>query len=79
MDLNIRQLGEAFVQIVVFFTDLQYLHIGRLLPDSALALLDYVKIGREHREQTGGVYTGFGYVERQSEIRSSKPYPVMTA
>ena len=38
------------------------------LPESMLALLDYDKIGREHREQTGGVYTGFGYVEQNAEI-----------
>lgn len=40
------------------------------LSDSALALLDYGKIGSRHREQMGGVYTGFGYVEQQSEISS---------
>ena len=39
------------------------------LPESALALLDYGKIGREHREEGGGVYTGFGYVEQQSEVQ----------
>ena len=39
------------------------------LPDSALALLDYGKIGREHREQTNGVYTGFGYVEVYQDMR----------
>ena len=38
------------------------------LPESMLALLDYDKIGREYREQTGGVYTGFGYVEQNAEI-----------
>ena len=40
------------------------------LPDSMLALLDYGKIGREHREAGGGVYTNLGYVEQQSEVRS---------
>ena len=39
------------------------------LPDAALALLDYGKIGREHREQTEGVYTGFGYVEVYEDVR----------
>ena len=38
------------------------------LTEAALALLDYGKIGREHRERENGVYTSFGYVERQSEI-----------
>lgn len=39
------------------------------LPDSMLALLDYGKIGREHREAGNGVYTSLGYVEQQSEVR----------
>ncbi len=38
------------------------------LPDSMLALLDYDRIGREYREAGGGVYTGYGYVEQQSEV-----------
>lgn len=38
------------------------------LPDSMLALLDYGRIGREHREAGDGVYTGYGYVEQQSEV-----------
>ena len=38
------------------------------LTEAALALLDYGKIGREHRERENSVYTSFGYVERQSEI-----------
>ena len=39
------------------------------LPESALALLDYGKIGREHREREGGVFTGFGYVEVYEDAR----------
>ena len=39
------------------------------LPDAALALLDYGKIGREHREQTDGAYTSFGYVEVYKDVR----------
>ena len=38
------------------------------LPDSMLALLDYGKIGREHRAEGNGVYTSHGYVEQQSEV-----------
>jgi len=38
------------------------------LPDSMLALLDYGKIGREHRAEGNGVYTSLGYVEQQSEV-----------
>ena len=55
-------------QLGKFLVDNDFIEEASGLPDSALALLDYAKIGREHREQTGGVYTGFGYVERQSEI-----------
>ena len=55
-------------QLGKFLVDNDFIEEASDLPDSALALLDYVKIGREHREQTDGVYTGFGYVERQSEI-----------
>ena len=39
------------------------------LPDSMLALLDYGKIGREHRAEGNGVYTSLGYAEQQSEVR----------
>lgn len=39
------------------------------LPESALALLDYGKIGREYREQMNGIYTGFGYVEVCEDVR----------
>lgn len=39
------------------------------LPESALALLDYGKIGREYREQMNGIYTGFGYVEVYEDVR----------
>lgn len=39
------------------------------LPDAALDLLDYGKIGREHREHSSGVYTGFGYVEVYGDTR----------
>lgn len=39
------------------------------LSDEAFALLDFTKIGREHREQTGGVFTSLGYVEQHTEPR----------
>ena len=38
------------------------------LPESALALLDYGKIGREYRERMNGIYTGFGYVEVYEDV-----------
>ena len=40
------------------------------LPEAMIALLDFVKIGREHREAEGGVFTGFGYVEQFPEVRN---------
>ena len=38
------------------------------LSDEALKLLDYTRIGKEHREAEGSAFTGFGYVERHSEL-----------
>jgi len=38
------------------------------LSDAAFELLDFQRIGKTHREAEGGAFTGFGYVERQSEI-----------
>ena len=39
------------------------------LSDKALKLLDYTQIGKAYREAEGGTFTGFGYVERHSELR----------
>lgn len=38
------------------------------LSDAAFELLDFQRIGKEHREAEGGAFTGFGYVERHSEL-----------
>ncbi len=38
------------------------------LSDAAFELLDFQRIGKEHRETKGGVFTGWGYVERNSEL-----------
>lgn len=38
------------------------------LSDTAFELLDFSKIGKEHRESEGGIFTGFGYVELHDEI-----------
>ena len=38
------------------------------LSEAAFELLDFSKIGREHRESEGGVFTGFGYVEQLDEV-----------
>ncbi len=37
------------------------------VPEEVLKYLDYEKIGREHREETGGVLTEGGYVEKWEE------------
>ncbi len=55
-------------QLGKFLVENEFIEDAKGLSESALALLDFGKIGREHREQTGGVYTGFGYVEQQSEL-----------
>ncbi len=39
------------------------------LSDAAFELLDFGKIGKEHREAKGGVYTSFGYVEPHEDVR----------
>lgn len=35
---------------------------------AAFELLDFQRIGKDHREAKGGVFTGWGYVERNSEL-----------
>ena len=39
------------------------------LPDSAYALLDYTKIGKQMRESEAGVFTPHGYVVRTEELQ----------
>lgn len=55
-------------QLGKFLVENDFIEDVNNLPDSMLALLDYGKIGREHREQEGGVYTGFGYVEQHTDV-----------
>ena len=38
------------------------------LSEAAFELLDFNKIGKDHRESEGGIFTGFGYVELHDEI-----------
>ena len=44
------------------------------LPDSAYALLDYAKIGKQMREDEGGVFTPHGYVVRTEELQPLPDY-----
>ena len=56
-------------QLGKFLVENDFIVEANGLPDAALALLDYGKIGREHREQEGGVFTGFGDVEVYEDVR----------
>ena len=44
------------------------------LPDSAYALLDYAKIGKQMREDESGVFTPRGYVVRTEELQPLPDY-----
>ena len=44
------------------------------LPDRAYALLDYAKIGKQMREDEGGVFTPHGYVVRTEELQPLPDY-----
>ncbi len=44
------------------------------LPDSAYALLDYAKIGKQMRESEAGVFTPHGYVVRTEELEPLSDY-----
>ena len=44
------------------------------LPDSAYALLDYAKIGKQMRESESGVFTPHGYVVRTEELQPLPDY-----
>ena len=44
------------------------------LPDSAYALLDYAKIGKQMRESEAGVFTPHGYVVRTEELQPLPDY-----
>ncbi len=59
---------ETDFQLGKFLVENGFIEEANGLPESMLALLDFGKIGREHRETEDGVYTGFGYVEQHSEV-----------
>ena len=60
--------AETDFQLGKFLVENDFIEEANGLSESMLALLDFGKIGREHREQEDGVYTSFGYVEQHSEI-----------
>lgn len=51
-----------------FLAENEFVPEAEGLSDAAFELLDFVKIGREHREAMGGIYTGFGYVEQHDPL-----------
>lgn len=56
-------------QLGRFFAENGFVPEADQLSDAAFELLDFAKIGKEHRESESGVFTGFGYVERHEEPR----------
>lgn len=57
-------------QLGKFLVENDFLEEVNGLPESIIALLDFGKIGKEHREAEGGIFTGFGYVEQFPEVRN---------
>ena len=61
-------------QLGKFLVENGFLPETEEMSDAAIALLDFGKIGKEHREAEGGVYTSFGYVEPHEDVRhASEP------
>lgn len=54
-------------QLGKFCVDSGFITALEDVPEEVLKYLDYEKIGREHREETGGVLTEGGYVEKWEE------------
>lgn len=57
-------------QLGRFLVEHDFIEAVNDMPESMIALLDFGRIGKEHREAEGGVFTGFGYVEQLSEVRN---------
>ena len=57
-----------------FYADNDFLPELNDLPDSAYALLDYAKIGKQMRESEAGVFTPHGYVVRTEELQPLPDY-----
>ena len=51
-----------------FYADNDFLPELSSLPDRVYALLDYAKIGKQMREDEGGVFTEHGYVMPEGEL-----------
>ena len=57
-----------------FCADNDFLPELTALPDSAYALLDYAKIGKQMREDEAGTFTPHGYVVRTEELQPLPDY-----
>ena len=57
-----------------FCADNDFLPELTALPDSAYALLDYAKIGKQMREDEAGAFTPHGYVVRTEELQPLPDY-----
>lgn len=61
-------IGDAVTDYALgrFLVENEFVPEAERLSEAAFKLLDFEKIGREHRETMGGIYTGFGYVEQHA-------------
>lgn len=57
-------------QLGKFLVENGFLPETEEMSDAAIALLDFGKIGKEHREAEGGLFTAFGYVEQLPEVQN---------
>ena len=62
----LREVQNDF-QLGKFCVDNGFITALEDIPEEAMKYLDYEKIGREHREEMGGVITEGGYVEKWEE------------
>lgn len=51
-----------------FLAENGFIPEAEALSDAAFELLDFERIGKEHREAEGSAFTGWGYVERHSKL-----------
>lgn len=63
-------VGDAMTDAALgrFLAENDFIPEAESLSDAAFELLDFQRIGKTHREAEGGAFTGFGYVERHSEL-----------
>ena len=67
-ELDTRGMA-VFEELGRFLVENGFIPETDAISDAALEPLDYAQIGKNHREAEGSTFTGFGYVERHSELR----------